>query len=316
MTFSATSSRPGYLYVILAAILFALSGSIAKFLFNQGLSPFQLVQMRTTLAASVLWLYLALRRPNLLRVQRRDLPYFLILGTAGIGAAQFFYFAAISRVHVAVAILLHYLGPVLVALYAWLIAGERLGGRTLLAVVGAVLGCALSVGVHDLNLFNLNRPGIAAGLLAAAAFATYSLLGEYGMRRYPSWTVLAFAMLSAACLWNVLHPPLSAFFQNYTARQWACILFIGIFGTVLPFGLYFEGIHRIRPTHASVTATLEPIAAAAISYLFLGETLSPLQTLGGLMVITAVILLPSRQREDERTHHGARPKSSGVADPP
>jgi drug/metabolite transporter (DMT)-like permease len=68
-------------------------------------------------------------------------------------------------------------------------------------------------------------------------------------------------------------------------------LFIGIFGTIFPFGLYFEGIKRIQPTHASITATLEPISAGVIATVFLGEVMAPLQIIGGLVVIVSIIIL-------------------------
>jgi drug/metabolite transporter (DMT)-like permease len=99
-------------------------------------------------------------------------------------------------------------------------------------------------------------------------------------------------MLFAALMWNVLHPPLEAVLHSYSPVQWGWILFIGIFGTILPFGLYFEGIKRIQPTPASITATLEPISAGVIASIFLGEIMGPWQIFGGLIVIGSIILLP------------------------
>jgi drug/metabolite transporter (DMT)-like permease len=88
----------------------------------------------------------------------------------------------------------------------------------------------------------MNRAGITGGILAAIAFALYTILSEYGMRTYSSWTVLFFALLFASI-------------------------------------------------HASITATIEPITAAVIAYIFLDESMGPLQLLGGAMVIAAIILL-------------------------
>jgi drug/metabolite transporter (DMT)-like permease len=105
-------ARLGYLYVALAAILFAISGTSAKFLFNDGITAFQLIQMRTTLAFTGLLIWLCLRYPALLKISLKNLPYFIGLGVFGIGSAQFFYLLAISKINVAAAILLHYTGPV------------------------------------------------------------------------------------------------------------------------------------------------------------------------------------------------------------
>jgi drug/metabolite transporter (DMT)-like permease len=69
------------------------------------------------------------------------------------------------------------------------------------------------------------------------------------------------------------------------------IVFIGLGGTIAPFGLYFEGVKRIKPTHASITATLEPISAGVIAAVFLGEVMGALQIMGGFIVIVSIILL-------------------------
>jgi drug/metabolite transporter (DMT)-like permease len=150
------------------------------------------------------------------------------------------------------------------------------------------------VQAYDLDRLALNAPGALAGVLAALAFAAYSLLSEYGMRRYNPWTVLVYALLFAALAWNIIQPPLHAFLLGHAAPQWGLILFVAVGGTILPFGLYFEGIQRIRPTRAGVTATLEPIAAGVIAYLFLGEVLDGWQILGGAVVIAAIILLQTK----------------------
>jgi len=284
-------ARLGYLYVSLAAILFAISGTSAKFLFNDGITAFQLIQMRTTLAFAGLLTWLCLKDPALLKISIKSLPYFIGLGVFGIGSAQFFYLLAISKINVAAAILLHYTGPVFVALYVVFVQRQKLRFNIALAILGTLIGCFLVVGAYNLQIFALNRVGIIAGILAAVSFAVYSILSEYGMRRYTPWTVLLYGMLFAALMWNSLHPPLGAFLHRYSPSQWGLILFIGICGTIFPFGLYFEGIKRIKPTHASITATLEPISAGVIAAVFLGEVMVTLQIIGGLIVIVSIIIL-------------------------
>ena len=284
-------ARLGYLYVCLAAILFAISGTSAKFLFNDGVTAFQLIQMRTTLAFAGLLIWLSLRYPSLLKISAKNLPYFIGLGIFGIGSAQFFYLLAISKINVAAAILLHYTGPVFVALYVVFVQRQRLKLNSVLAILGTLIGCFLVVGAYNLQIFALNRFGIIAGMLAAVSFAVYSIFSDYGMRQYTPWTVLLYGMLFAALMWNILHPPLEAFRHGYSAVQWGWILFIGICGTIFPFGLYFEGIKRIQPTHASITATLEPISAGIIATVFLDEVMMPLQIVGGLLVIVSIIIL-------------------------
>ncbi|MEJ2366022.1 MAG: DMT family transporter, partial [Deltaproteobacteria bacterium] len=88
------------------------------------------------------------------------------------------------------------------------------------------------------------------------------------------------------------------------------LLYIAFLGTAVPFGLYFMGINYIRSTRAAITATLEPISAGFIAYLFLGETLAPLQVLGGILVIAAIVLLQLRGEKDELAPELIRAKIS------
>jgi drug/metabolite transporter (DMT)-like permease len=172
------SGKLGYFYVALAAVLFAVSGTSAKFLFHSGITPYQLIQLRTTLAFTCLLIWLCLRHSALLKISISDLPYFLALGVLGIGAAQFLYLFAISKINVAAAILLHYTGPVFVALYVVFVQRQKIGVISILAICGTLAGCYLVFGAYNLQLFALNRIGIISGLLAAVAFAVYSVLSE------------------------------------------------------------------------------------------------------------------------------------------
>jgi len=295
------SNRLGYLFVVLAAICWASGASASKFLFNSGVTPFQLVQLRITTAAAFLFLWMLCRRRSLLMIDRGDILYFLLLGTLGMAAINITYLYAISKLNVAAALILEYLAPALIAIYTVAFQGERLSGWTAAAIAAALSGCYLVVGAYNLNLVQLNLAGILSGLGAAAAFAWWSVHGEYGMRRYNPWTVLFYALLVATVEWNLLHPPLEAFMHAYSPATWGWIVFVALIGAILPFGLYYEGISRIRATRASITSTIEPIMAGVLSFIFLGEAMAPLQILGGALVIGAIILLQVKQEHDHRS---------------
>ncbi len=301
MTEPSALPKKGYFLVILAAVFWAVSGSSGKFLFQRGVTPAELVQMRVTLSALLLLLWLLYRDRRLLRIAPRDILYFLVLGTAGMAMVQYTYFYAISKIHVAVAILLQYLAPTFIALHAVLFAREKLTRPTLLALIGSTAGCYLVVGAYNFNLLAMNLEGIAYGIASGLAFAWYAIQGERGMRRYSPWTVLFYALSFAALFWNVALFPLKAFQRPYGFVEWGWIVYIVVLGTVVPYWLYSEGISLIRATRASVTATLEPITAAFISFFFLGEVLEPFQMLGGVLVILSVILLQAKREYDENT---------------
>jgi drug/metabolite transporter (DMT)-like permease len=214
---------------------------------------------------------------------------------------QITYFYAISKIQVAAAIFLQYLSPFMVAFFSIAFWNERFTVPKLVALLFSLIGCYLVVGGYKLQLLQMNQAGVFAGLASALCFAGYTLIGERGMHRYSPWTVIFYAFLFATIAWHIVHPPFHYLRAGYTMNQWAWMLYISVIGTLLPFGLFFVGVSHIRSTRASITATLEPISAGLIAYLFLGEVLEPLQVFGGGLVTAAIVLLQLQRERDDLT---------------
>jgi len=208
------------------------------------------------------------------------------------------YLFAISKIKVAMAILLQYLAPFFVAAYSWLFLRERMDGWKVLSILLAFAGCVLVVEAYKVSFFSLNIEGVVAGLLSAGFFSFYSLLGERGMRRYSPWTVLFYALLFAAVLFNIAMPIKNIIVWKAELRWCLSVVYIIVCGTALPFGLYYMGIEHLRSTRASIVATLEPISAGLFSFIFLGEILTPWQIFGGVLVIVAIGIIQSRREID------------------
>ncbi len=306
---TTTNTIKGYLCVVAAALMWASSGTAGKGLFEQGLTPFELVQIRVTLSSVLMAVVFGISARKTLRIRIKDLGYFLLLGGVGMTMVQGTYFYTISKIQVAAAILIQYMAPIFVAVYAFCFWKERLTVSKVSAILLAVTGCYLVVGGYNLQLLQMNRLGIMGGLTSAVCFAGYSLLGERGMHRYPPWTILFYAMTFSALAWHIVYPPFHYMFAGFSWAQWGWILYIAVMGTILPFGLYFVGINYIRSTRASITATLEPISAGFFALLFLGETLEWQQIVGGILVIGAIVLLQVQQEQDEMAPERIRAKA-------
>ena len=295
-------SIKGYVFVAAAAVMWASSGTAGKALFGGGMTPLDLVKFR--LASSCLMLaaiFLALQK-DLFRIRTRDIGYFFLLGIA-IGTAQLTYFSAISMIKVAAATLLQYLAPVLVVLYSVCFWKERLTRHKLLSLLLSLTGLYLVVGGYNLELLRMNVAGVAAGLMSALGFAAYSLMGERGMHRYSPWTVLFYSFLFSCLASHAASPHLEYLRGGPHTAHWALMGYVAVMGTLIPFGLYLLGVNYLRSTDATITGTLEPISAALIAYLFLGETLEPLQMVGGGLVIAAVVALQFQRERDPNAPH-------------
>jgi drug/metabolite transporter (DMT)-like permease len=281
----------GYLYTLLAATLWGTSGVAAKFLFNTGLAPLQLVQIRVTLSVILLLgVFLLFNRTRLV-ISRRDLPYFLVFGILGLAGSQTTYYLTVSKIQVGPAVLIQYLCPVWITLYASLFQGEPISKKMGLALLLAVAGCYFVAGGYRFDLLKLNREGVMIGVISSFFVAFYSLYAEKGLKRYDAWTVLFYGLATGTVFYLFLLPPARMVTAGFTLKTWLLFFYIAIFATIIPFALFFKGIERIRASRASITANWEPVMACLAAYLVLGETLEPLQALGGVGVISAVVLL-------------------------
>ncbi|PIE34953.1 EamA family transporter [candidate division KSB3 bacterium] len=281
----------GYLQTLLAATCWAVAGTVAKHMMNQDLSPVVLAEMRVTIASALLLLVLSFKNRELLRIRPGDLFYMIVLGAIGVAGVHYTYYYAISHTNVATAILLQYLAPAFILMFAVVVQGEACSAGKICALCLASLGCFLMVGGYDLELLAMNRLGVLAGLVSAGFFAFYSIYAEYGMRRYSVWTILVYGFASAAAFWWCLNPPWNILRAQYSAQIWLMFLFLGVFSAIVPFALYFSGIRRIKATRASITAMAEPVVGGIVAYLFLEETMTLIQLLGAGCVMGGILCL-------------------------
>jgi len=221
----------------------------------------------------------------------KDLPYFFVLGCVGVAGVQFTYYYTISRIHVGPAVLIQYLSPLWIALYAFIFQKEPFSKGKIVALLMAFLGCYFTVGGYRMDLFALNRAGIVSGLISSLFFSFYALYGEKGLLKYDPWTLILYGFGFGAAFCWILISPMKVVTEGYSLKIWMAFLYIAIFSTLIPFGLYFKGIERVRATRASITATWEPVVAGITAYFVLREALFPLQVLGGIGVIAAIALL-------------------------
>jgi drug/metabolite transporter (DMT)-like permease len=285
------SEIQGYLYILIGATLWGVSSVVAKSLFNIGLPPAELVQIRLTLATFTLFLILLIVDRNRIIISLKDIPYFLVLGFVGVAGVQFTYYYTISKIHVGPAVLIQYLSPIWIALYAFIFQKEPLTKGKIVALLLAILGCYFTVGGYRMDLLRLNRIGIVSGLISSLFFSFYALYGEKGLKKYDPWTLILYGFGFGAVFYWILISPMKVITEGYSFKIWMAFLYIAIFSTLIPFGLYFKGIERVRATRASITATWEPVVAGITAYFVLGEVLFPLQVLGGIGVIAAIVLL-------------------------
>ena len=293
----------GYAMVWTAAILFAVNGTVSKVVLESGLTSLELTQARSVGAALGFALVLALTTPGRLRLSLRELPFLLVFGIAGLAFVQWLYFVAIHRLPVGIALLIQYLAPLGVALWARYVYREPVRRRIWAALVLALVGLSIIVELWSEGDSALDDLGLAAALGGALAYVVYLLLAERGVRGRDPISLSCYGFLFAALFWLVVQPvwrfPLGRLgddvsllgnLSSFAAPTWLLVVFVVVVGTMATFGLVVSALRHLSATRVGIVAMLEPVVGAVVAWVWLGEALGAAQLVGGAVVLAAIAL--------------------------
>jgi len=305
-------SRLGYALAASAATMWALNGSLSRLLLDDGVSALRLAQLRGVLSFVLLAAALAIARPRLLRIRRQDIPRLAFLGVVGLAGVHATYFFAISRLDVGVALVIQYLGPLILLLWLRLVHRRQLQRSLWGAAVLSVIGCFLVV--QAWNPGAIDGLGLLAAFGAAITFAIYLYSSEQAGPRYEPVTTLVWGFGFASLFWLVVQPPWSFPFAEFTsAENIALGLGVAVIGTLLPFVCIVAALRHVPASRAAVVATLEPVLAAIIAWPVLGQDLDVAQILGGLIVVGAVVWVQIQRPAGEEEAAPAYRESTAAA---
>ena len=292
--------RGGYLRVILAAACWSTSGILIRIIVQHyGLSTWTLAFWRDLIAFAIFFTIVAASGFVRLRVARRDLLMLGVLGVLSPGLSYLLWTQAVVMIPIAVATVLNYTSPLFVVLWVWLFWRERPSQRQAMALVSAFLGILLITGAYNFTDAHLNAWGILIAVCSGATSASFTVLGKRILERYERWTVLTYAFGFATLTVFLLQPSALWQMSSIPPSAWLTIVALTLISTIGGFGFYSSGLKRLAAGSASITATAEPVIAAVLAFVLLGELIAPIQMPGSVLIIGAVILLVGKTQEEQ-----------------
>ncbi|MEU3436191.1 EamA family transporter [Streptomyces sp. NPDC006863] len=294
---------------LLSASAFGGSGVAAKPLIEAGLDPLHVVWLRVA-GAAVIMLPVAWRHRNLVRERPALLAGFGLFAVAGV---QAFYFAAISRIPVGVALLVEYLAPALVLGWVRFVQRRPVTRAAAVGVVLAVGGLACVVEVWAGLSFDLL--GLLLALGAACCQVGYFVLSDHGGQDGRSGDgggeqaepphpvgVIAYGLITGAAVLTVVSRPWgmdwallggSARMNGTDVPAWLLLGWIVLLATVLAYVTGVVSVRMLSPQVAGVVACLEAVIATGLAWVLLGEHLSAPQLIGGFVVLSGAFIAQS-----------------------
>lgn len=291
------SDRSAYILLLGMAVFFGgtwVAGKLAV----EDAPPATIAAARFAIASVLLWAW-ARTRSSVRRPRLADLPLVAALGATAIAGYNLFFLYGLELAPATDgAIIVPGFAPVLTAALAWPLLGERIGGRGalgfLLALAGLVLVVDPAGGADADRLW-----GDLLFVIGAGCWAVYSILGTKATARFDTVTATLYGTASGTLMllpfsfagggWGEL--------AAGSIETWASVAYLGVFGTVLAFVFFYEGLSRIGPSRAMSFALLVPIFGVLGAVLLLGESLGVFTVFGGVAVLGGLWLVQHRAPE-------------------
>ena len=288
-------------YIKLLLTAFFWGGTfIAGRYIARDVGPFSAAFLRFTVASILLLLLVQRSEGRLPSVQRGQIIPLILLGMTGVFAYNVFFFKGLKLIQAGRASVVIANNPIVIALFAALIFKERL---TLLKVTGIVLSViGAIIVVSKGQVAEVFRGGIGWGEIfifgCVGSWACYSLIGKVVITHLSPLVAVAYssavgaaALFVPACLEGMFRE-----MSHYTMLDWVGIVYLGIFGTVIGFVWYYQGIKGIGPTRAGQFINFVPLSAIVLAFFILGEAITVSLLVGTAFVITGVYITNAKFR--------------------
>ncbi len=285
----------GTFYTLLAAAGFAAVSILTSLATATGLSLATVLAWRYTLSAVVLVGWVGARQYK--RIRPNEMLLLIGLGGGGQALLVFVALSALAYIPAATLAFLFYTYPAWVALVQALRGAEALDTRRLLALVLSFTGIGVMVGLPagGPDAAALDWRGVALALGAAAIYGAYIPMMRVLAKDHPVAPVSAYGKIGSALAFLLLAVGDRSFTYQMEPRTWLVIGALTIFSTVLPGVFFLMGLVRLGPVRTAIVSTVEPFLTALLGVVVLSQALTLPTVLGGVLIITAVLLLQFRR---------------------
>lgn len=291
----------GILLALLAGILWGITGPLGQFLFDEKtITPEWLVTCHLIVSGTVILLGMFVkRRWEIFTIwkDKKDAVHMVIYSVVGMMAVQYSFFVAVEASNGGTATVLQYTNPVMIILYLALFQKVRPKSKEVVAVLLALAGIFLLSTNGNLHTLVITPKGLFMGLLCAVFTCFYSMLPRRLMEKYDEVMVCGWSMFIGGIVLAIWKNPWKIG-AGADYQVWGLFGMLVLFGTVIPFIASLKAIMLSGPMYANVLASIEPVVASFLTFLFLGTTFGGFEILGfGCIILTIVMLSLNKKVE-------------------
>ena len=291
----------GIILVIIGAMLWGVSGTVAQYLFQvKGFSAEWLVVIRLLVSGIILLLYAFINGDrNIWKIWdgKHNCWSLIVFSIVEMVGVQYTYFAAIKYGNAPTATILQYLSTVIITCYL-IIFNKRIPSlQEIIAIILAILGTFFIITKGNIHVISISKLALFWGLSSAFAAAFYTLQPRYLLAKYGSTIVVGCGMLIGGIAFSFIHHPWN-FTGKISITSILAVIFVVLFGTLIAFCCYLESLKYIQPIETSVLSCVEPLSAAFLSIYWLHVPFGVPEWSGTVCIIVTIIIL-SRVKNKE-----------------
>lgn len=283
----------GIVLSLLGGIFWGFSGSCGQYLFTyHGVDSKWIVTVRMILTGIILLsVSLAKHKSKIIGVWKGKRNFLCMSSFTlfGLILCQYSYFTAIAHSNAGTATVLQYLSPVMILVFVCLKNKKLPVFAEIIAIILAVGGTFVIATGGDIGSLAVSTPALFWGIASAVFLACYSLIPAPLLKEYDTPAILGWGTLAGGIVLLPVFRPWEIM-PEISFLLIAALSGIVIFGTVLAYTFYLEGIRLIGATKASIISSIEPVAATVISALWLGTDFSGTDVIGFIMIISTIFI--------------------------
>jgi drug/metabolite transporter (DMT)-like permease len=267
---------------------------------NYDFPPLVLAFWRNVFVCLILIPTLFLIRRSLLRISRAQIGFFILYGFI-LAVFNSTWTISVEYNGAAVSTVLIYSSAGFTAILARWLFKESLGLPKILAVILSLLGMVMVSNAYNPDILQLNPIGVSAGIFSGLMFAIYSLAGkEVVNRKINPWTALLYSFGIGAVFILIFNlfpaipgapDTLGGILPDLDMVGWLMLIILSFVPTLLGYGLYNTSMNYLPASIANILATLEPVMTAIQAYILLGEHMTIVQIIGGLIILSGVVMV-------------------------
>lgn len=285
----------GIVFILVSGAAFGLLPLFARTAYDHGAEPLGMLTARFVISAiGLVVIRLVVERGRPLP-ERALLLRLFGLGALGYAVQSSFYFWGIDRIDVSLATVIFYSYPVMVAIAARVVFGNRLSRASLVCLAVVVVGVVLTAG----QVGSGSAVGVAAMLAAAAWYTVYILVSSRTIQLVGALTSLTIVMIGAAVVHLVALPLHRSAIPSDAVSWWAAIG-SAVVSTFIGMGFFFAGIARLEPATAAILSTTEPVVSVMVGVFVYSEALTTSRTIGAIAVLAGVAAMAHFSRTETK----------------